>query len=53
LALAGLPVPAELKFLLVLGGAVAGSFGVTSLAMRVPAVASVIGSGPRFSTAHG
>jgi glucans biosynthesis protein C len=47
LALAGLPVPAEVKFLLTLAGGVAGSFGVTSMVMRIPAVASVIGSGPR------
>jgi glucan biosynthesis protein C len=47
LALQGVPIPAELKFVLVLVGGIAASFGLTLLAMWVPAVAGVIGSGPR------
>jgi glucan biosynthesis protein C len=47
LALHGLAVPAELKFLVVLTGGVAGSFGLTLAAMRIPGVAAVVGSGPR------
>jgi glucan biosynthesis protein C len=45
LALGGFAAPAELKFLLVFAGGVAGSFGITSLAIRLPAVASVVQSG--------
>jgi glucans biosynthesis protein C len=40
-------LPAELKFVLLLAAGVAGSFGITSLVMRIPAVGRVIGSGPR------
>jgi glucan biosynthesis protein C len=47
LALHQVGIPAELKFVLLLAGGVAGSFGVTALVMRIPPVARVIGSGPR------
>jgi glucans biosynthesis protein C len=47
LALHHVPIPPEFKFLLILSGGVAGSFGLTLLAMRMPLVAAVIGSGPR------
>jgi hypothetical protein len=47
LALDGLRVPAELKFIVVFAGGVVGSFGLTSLVLRLPAVARVVGSGPR------
>jgi hypothetical protein len=47
LALHHVPIPPEFKFLLILSGGVAGSFGLTLLAMRIPVVAAVIGSGPR------
>jgi ABC-type spermidine/putrescine transport system permease subunit II len=50
LALHQIGIPAELKFLLLLAGGVAGSFGITALVMRIPAVARVIGSGPRPKT---
>ncbi len=50
LALHGFAVPAELKFVVVLAGGVVGSFGITLLAMRIPGVAAVIGSGPRPRT---
>ena len=46
LALHGLAVPAELKFVVVLAGGVAGAFGLTALAMRIAAVRRVVGSGP-------
>jgi hypothetical protein len=49
LALHRAVIPAELKFLVVLAGGIAGSFGITALALRIPAVASVVGSGPRPS----
>jgi glucans biosynthesis protein C len=49
LALDAVPVAAELKFILLLAGGVAGSFGITALVLRLPAVARVIGSGPRGS----
>ena len=45
LALHHVAIPAELKFVLVLAGGVAGSFGITALVMRSPAVARVVGSG--------
>ena len=54
LALHHVAIPAELKFVLVLAGGVAGSFGITALVMRSPAVARVVGSGsdrPRPSLA--
>jgi hypothetical protein len=51
LALDGVPVPAELKFVLVLAGGIAGSFGITALALRIPVVGRVIGSGPRAPAA--
>jgi ABC-type spermidine/putrescine transport system permease subunit II len=47
LALHGTTIPAELKFVLVVTGGVVGSFGITSLLMRIPAVGKVVGSGPR------
>jgi glucan biosynthesis protein C len=47
LALQQVPVPAELEFVLVLIGGVTGSFAITLLVMRIPALATVIGSGPR------
>ena len=53
LALHGAGLPAELKFVLVLAGGVAGAFGIGWLATRVPAVASVAGSGPRPVAAGG
>jgi hypothetical protein len=39
--------PAELKFLVVLAGGIAGSFGITSLVMRIPVISRVLASGPR------
>ena len=47
LALHQTPIPPELKFILVLGGGVVGSFGITSLVLRIPTVGSVVSSGPR------
>jgi glucans biosynthesis protein C len=47
LALQGTPIPAELKFMLVLTGGVVGSFGITSLALRIAGVGNVVSSGPR------
>jgi Acyltransferase family len=47
LGLQSVPAPAELKFVLVLAGGIAGSFGITWLVLRIPAVGAVIGSGPR------
>ncbi|MFL5847998.1 MAG: acyltransferase family protein [Solirubrobacteraceae bacterium] len=47
LALHRVAIPAELKFALALVGAVAGSFAITALAMRIPAVGRIIGSAPR------
>jgi len=47
LALGGTPIPPELKFMLVLTGGVVGSFGITSLVLRVAAVGKVVSSGPR------
>jgi glucan biosynthesis protein C len=47
LALQGSPIPAELKFTLVLTGGVVGSFGITSLALRIAGVGKVVSSGPR------
>ena len=44
------PVPAEVKFAVVLAAGVAGSFGIASLVMRIPALARLIGSGPRPPT---
>jgi glucans biosynthesis protein C len=52
LALHRVGMPAELKFLVVLAGGIAGSFGITALATRIPAVARVVGSGPRPSAAR-
>jgi glucans biosynthesis protein C len=49
LALQGAPIPAELKFMLVLTGGVVGSFGITSLVLRIAAVGKVISSGPTLS----
>jgi glucan biosynthesis protein C len=46
LALHGVALAAELKFVLVFAGGVAGSFGMTWLALRSRAVGRVIGSGP-------
>jgi glucan biosynthesis protein C len=47
LGLQSVPVPPELKFVLLLAGGIAGSFGITWLILRIPAVGAVIGSGPR------
>jgi glucans biosynthesis protein C len=49
LALQETPIPAELKFVLVLTGGVVGSFGITSLVLRIAAVGKVISSGPTIS----
>jgi glucans biosynthesis protein C len=49
LALDGLDAPAELKFIGVLIGGVAGSFGITSLVARFGPIARVIGSAARPS----
>jgi glucan biosynthesis protein C len=46
LALHGVAAPAELKFLVVLAGGIAGSFGITSLVMRIPVISRVLASGP-------
>jgi hypothetical protein len=47
LALHQTALPAELKFMLVLAGGVVGSFGITSLVLRLPTVGQVVSSGPR------
>ncbi len=47
LAIQRVPVPAELKFICVLAGAVVGSFGLAALAARVRPIARIIGTGPR------
>jgi glucans biosynthesis protein C len=47
LALDQVPIPAELKFVFVLAGGIAGSFGITTMVTRIPVVRSVIGSGLR------
>jgi glucans biosynthesis protein C len=47
LALHRVALPAEAKFVLVGVGAVAGSFAITGLAMRIPGIAPIIGSAPR------
>jgi len=47
LAIQHAPVPAELKFLCVLAGGVAGSFGLAALAAHGRPVARIIGGGPR------
>jgi glucan biosynthesis protein C len=47
LAIHGLPVPAELKFVCVLTGGVAGSFGLAALAARARPIARITGAGPR------
>jgi hypothetical protein len=47
LAIHRLPVPAELKFLCVLTGGVAGSFGLAALAARARPIARITGAGPR------
>jgi glucans biosynthesis protein C len=47
LALHQTPIQPELKFILVLGGGVVGSFGITSLVLRIPTVRRVLSSGPR------
>jgi glucans biosynthesis protein C len=47
LALHRVALPAEAKFVLVGVGAVAGSFAITGLAMRIPGNAPIIGSAPR------
>ena len=47
LAIQSAPVPAELKFICVLAGGVAGSFGLAALAARVRPIARIIGTGPR------
>ena len=47
LALSQAAMPAEFKFVLVLAVGIAGSFGITLVVMRIPAVGRVIGSGPR------
>lgn len=52
LALDQAPIPAEVKFAVVLAGGVAASFGLTALVIRVPVVAAVVGSGPRAPKAR-
>ena len=47
LALHQVAIPAEGKFVLVLAGGVAGSFGITARIMRIQAAGRVIGSGRR------
>jgi glucans biosynthesis protein C len=47
LAVQSAPVPAELKFVSVLAGGVAASFGLAALAARVRPIARIIGAGPR------
>ena len=47
LAIEPAPVPAEVKFLCVLAGGVAGSFGLAALAAHARPVARIIGAGPR------
>lgn len=49
LALQSTPIPAELKFMLVLSGGVVGSFGITSLVLRIAPVGKVVSSGPTIS----
>jgi glucans biosynthesis protein C len=46
LAIQGPPVPAELKFVFVLAGGVASSFGLAALAARVHPIARIIGAAP-------
>lgn len=46
LAIQSAPIPAELKFVFVLTGGVAGSFGLAALAARVRPLARIIGAGP-------
>jgi glucan biosynthesis protein C len=46
LAIQRVPVPAELKFVCVLAGGVAGSFWLAALAARVGPIARIIGAGP-------
>jgi glucan biosynthesis protein C len=43
LAVQSAPVPAELKFISVLAGGIAGSFGLAALAARVRPIARIIG----------
>jgi glucan biosynthesis protein C len=47
LAIHRLPVPADLKFVCVLTGGVAGSFGLAALAARARPIARITGAGPR------
>jgi glucan biosynthesis protein C len=47
LAIQPAPVPAELKFVSVLAGGIACSFGLAALGGRVGPIARVIGAGPR------
>jgi glucans biosynthesis protein C len=47
LALHPVAIPAEPKFVVVLAGGIAGSFGITSLVMRISAIHGVVASGPR------
>jgi Acyltransferase family len=51
LAIQRAPVPAELKFMCVLAGGVAASFGLAALAARVRPIARIIGAGPRAAPA--
>src|SRR5215211_1142169 len=46
LAVQPLPVPAELKFIVVLGAGVAGSFALAGLASRAASIARIVGTVP-------
>jgi hypothetical protein len=49
LAIQSAPVPAELKFVCVLAGGLAGSFGLAALAARARPIAGIIGTPPAAS----
>jgi hypothetical protein len=50
LAIQRISVPAELKFICVLAGGVAASFGLAALGTQVRPIARIIGSGPRAAS---
>ena len=50
LAIQRAPVPAELKFVCVLAGGVAASFGLAALGTHVRPIARIIGAGPRAAS---
>jgi hypothetical protein len=50
LAIQPAPVPAELKFVCVLAGGAAASFGLAALGTQVRPIARIIGSGPRAAS---